>query len=164
MSKFSYDCSKCAAFCCIALGYEASDQFPYTKPQNEPCKNLDNCNRCTIHDDLEAQNYHGCIAFSCHGAGPHLTQCYSRLDWQNDPILKQEVYDKFHFLRAVFEIAETTELTLKNSGLTPKALIKDFFKMIATRQKIPPITNREATDQFTEIWEQKLRAFIHKNK
>lgn len=164
MSKFSYDCSKCAAFCCIALGYEASDQFPYTKPQNERCKNLDACNRCTIHEDLEAQNYHGCIAFSCHGAGPHLTQCYSRLDWENDDKLKQEVYDKFHFLRAAFEIAETTEVALKSNGLNPKSLIKDFFKMIATRQKIPSISDTEASDQFTQNWEQKLRTFILKNK
>ncbi len=163
MSKFSYDCTKCAAFCCIALGYEQSDQFPYEKPQNERCKNLDSCDSCTIHDSLEDQNYHGCIKFSCHGAGPHLVKCYSRVDWKKDPKLTQEVYDKFHFLRAAFQIADVTTQTLKTKGLNPKSLTRDFFKMVATRQKIPMISDKAAADKFTETWDQKMREFISKN-
>ena len=163
MSKFSYDCSKCAAFCCIALGYEKSDQFPYDKPQNERCKNLNNCDECTIHDQLEDQSYHGCIAFSCHGAGPHLVKCYSKIDWKKNPQLTEEVYDKFHFLRAVFQIADVTCEALKTQNINPKGLAKEFFKMVATRQKIPMISDTKAVNDFTEAWNQKTRDFISRN-
>ncbi|WP_135076174.1 hypothetical protein [Terasakiella sp. SH-1] len=127
MSKFDYDCSKCAAFCCIALGYEQSDQFPYEKPKNQRCKNLDHCDSCLIHDDLEEKRYKGCIAFSCHGAGPHLVSLYSKIDWKNDPELTEEVYDKFHFLRAAFQIAEVTLTTLQSRNIKTKLLQREFF-------------------------------------
>ncbi|NVK18741.1 MAG: hypothetical protein HWE30_08605 [Methylocystaceae bacterium] len=163
MSKFDYDCSKCAAICCIALKFRKIDQFPYDKEQGERCRHLNDKNGCTIHNELEQHSCQSCIKFSCYGAGPHIIKCYSKTDWQNDPELTEELYDKFLFLMAMFKVAHVTEQALINKGLNPKGLLKDFFKMVATRQKIPKVSDHENSNVFTESWNKKMRDWISKN-
>jgi len=163
MSKFDYNCTKCAAFCCIALQFKQEDHFPYDKEKDVPCKHLDDCFSCTVHTELSERGYQGCIDFSCHGAGPHLTQLYAKEDWQSNPEKTQEVYEKFHFLRAVFEIAETTETVLKKNKIKSKPLIIDFFRMVGTAQKVPSVEDYAACNAFTEEWTRKTRDFIAKN-
>jgi len=63
------DCSRCAALCCIALGFSRSADFAADKPAGTPCPQLAPDSSCTIHAVLPARGYRGCTVFDCFGAG-----------------------------------------------------------------------------------------------
>lgn len=95
------DCSRCAALCCVALAFDASSQFPFDKAAGEPCRNLDVCGLCKIHDDLKSKGYGGCISFHCHGAGPRTTRdLFEGVSWQSDRALLSEMMEGFWIFAA----------------------------------------------------------------
>ncbi len=64
------DCRRCAALCCVATHFDASEDFALTKAAGEPCPHLDGIqHRCTIHAERLARGFTGCLAYDCHGAG-----------------------------------------------------------------------------------------------
>jgi hypothetical protein len=68
------DCSRCAAICCVATAFDASEDFAIAKPAGVACPNLAASHRCAIHGELAARGFGGCVAFECYGAGPRLAR------------------------------------------------------------------------------------------
>lgn len=63
------DCGNCAALCCVATAFDASEDFAIDKPAGEACPHLGDDCRCTIHDELVARGFAGCAIYDCYGAG-----------------------------------------------------------------------------------------------
>jgi hypothetical protein len=68
------DCSSCVGLCCIALTFTKSADFALDKPAGEPCPNLSDDFRCTIHKDLRSKGFQGCTVYDCFGAGQAITK------------------------------------------------------------------------------------------
>jgi hypothetical protein len=114
------DCERCAALCCIALAFDRSDMFAYDKPAGESCRHLTADHRCTIHDDLEAQGFGGCVRFDCVGAGQRVTQeLFGGRSWRDDAAIAAPMFEAFRAMREVHELL----LLLTTAGgleLTPQ--------------------------------------------
>jgi hypothetical protein len=67
------DCANCVGLCCIALTFTKSADFALDKPAGEPCPNLGDDFRCTIHKDLRSKGFQGCTVYDCFGAGQAIT-------------------------------------------------------------------------------------------
>jgi hypothetical protein len=70
------DCGRCAAICCVATTFDASEDFALDKPAGVACENLTGC-RCAIHDELVGRGFRGCAAYDCYGAGPRITRAFA---------------------------------------------------------------------------------------
>lgn len=70
------DCGRCAAICCVATAFDASEDFALDKPAGVACENLTGC-RCAIHDELAVRGFRGCAAYDCYGAGPAITRAFA---------------------------------------------------------------------------------------
>jgi hypothetical protein len=68
------DCANCAAICCVATSFEASDDFAFDKPAGVACTHLLRDRRCAIHDQLAVRGCSGCAVYDCYGAGPRATR------------------------------------------------------------------------------------------
>lgn len=110
------DCSRCAALCCVAYPFEEHEDFGLTKETDAVCPNLGDNFRCTIHSDLCARGFRGCVAYSCAGAGQRVTQAlFSGKTWRDDPDLLTHMT---HALRVVRPIHEAL-LILREAGALP---------------------------------------------
>lgn len=135
--SFAADCERCTGLCCVALPFQASADFPESKPAGRPCRHLGPDARCAIHADLPERGWHGCVAFHCAGAGPHLVHTtYGGLppggaEGPTDPDEPgtAEEHAAFRGLLEVFEVgyyvAEAAELTapvgrVPDPGLTTR--------------------------------------------
>ncbi|MFW8636436.1 hypothetical protein [Cribrihabitans pelagius] len=98
------DCSRCAALCCLAYPFEAHEDFGLLKDADTPCPNLGEDFRCTIHDDLAACGFGGCVAYSCAGAGQRVTQeLFSGETWRDDEDLLPHMTRALRVLRPIHE-------------------------------------------------------------
>ncbi len=70
------DCVSCAALCCVAPSFEASEDFAFAKAAGVPCPNLAADGRCQIHEELESRGFGGCAVYDCYGAGPRATRAF----------------------------------------------------------------------------------------
>lgn len=70
------DCASCAAVCCVATSFAASEDFAFDKPAGVPCRHLRD-SRCAIYAERAAHGCRGCELFACYGAGPRATQLFS---------------------------------------------------------------------------------------
>ena len=111
------DCSRCAALCCAAYPFERGHGFGADKPVDTPCLHLSGA-RCSIHASRSEAGYTGCTAYSCHGAGPYVTEVmFSGATWQDDPgllpAMTKALRDlaKVQELRALLEAASALPLT-----------------------------------------------------
>lgn len=71
------DCTRCAAVCCVATSFDASDDFAFAKAAGERCHHLRRDGRCAIHHELAARGCAGCAVYDCHGAGPRVTRAFA---------------------------------------------------------------------------------------
>lgn len=71
------DCGRCAALCCIATAFDASDDFAFDKPAGLPCSYITRDCQCAIHDEREVRGFRGCTVYDCHGAGPSVTRAFA---------------------------------------------------------------------------------------
>lgn len=71
------DCASCAAICCTATAFDASEDFACDKPAGVRCGNLRRDGRCAIHGELAARGFAGCAIYDCHGAGPRVTRAFA---------------------------------------------------------------------------------------
>ncbi|HYH95561.1 hypothetical protein [Hyalangium sp.] len=71
------DCGNCAALCCVATSFEASDDFAFDKAAGVGCRYLMRDCRCAIHDELAVRGFPGCVAYDCYGAGPRATRAFT---------------------------------------------------------------------------------------
>lgn len=94
------DCGRCAALCCVALDFDKSPHFAIDKPAGVPCPNLTSGARCTIHADLAARGFGGCVRYDCLGAGQRVVQeVFAGRSWQSEPELLAPMMDAFASLR-----------------------------------------------------------------
>lgn len=99
------DCATCAGLCCVALAFARSADFPFDKSAGEPCANLDDGNRCTIHPHLRERGYKGCTVFDCFGAGQRVTQhTFGGGDWRDDPATREGMFTVFPIVRQLHEL------------------------------------------------------------
>ena len=98
------DCSRCAALCCLAYPFESHEDFGLVKAQDTPCPNLCKDFRCSIHTDLAAKGFGGCVAYSCAGAGQRVTQeLFDGETWRDDPDLLTHMTYALRVLRPIHE-------------------------------------------------------------
>ena len=71
------DCASCAAICCTALAFDASEEFAFAKPAGAACGHLRRDGRCAIHAELAGRGFTGCAVYDCHGAGPRVTRAFA---------------------------------------------------------------------------------------
>ncbi|MEV4263596.1 pentapeptide repeat-containing protein [Kribbella sp. NPDC049584] len=102
------DCASCVGLCCIALTFTKSADFALDKPAGEPCPNLSDDFRCTIHKNLRSKGFQGCTTYDCFGAGQEITkrgqsapEMFAAL-----PILRQ-LHELLWYLDQVLEYDET---------------------------------------------------------
>lgn len=99
------DCARCVGLCCVALPFGAGADFPFDKPAGQPCPNLAEDHRCTIHDRLRPSGFPACVAYDCVGAGQHVTQIsFGGTDWRRDPAVAEPMFAAFRALRPVHEL------------------------------------------------------------
>jgi hypothetical protein len=93
------DCERCAAVCCHALSFDASDDFAFGKAADSRCRNLEASDLCAIHDQLHARGFPGCAQFECHGAGPRVTRAFAETGAH-----ARERNEAFRVLRGVHQL------------------------------------------------------------
>jgi hypothetical protein len=71
------DCGSCAALCCVATSFEASDDFAFDKAAGVGCRYLMRNCRCAIHDELVVRGFPGCAVYDCYGAGQRATRAFA---------------------------------------------------------------------------------------
>jgi hypothetical protein len=70
------DCGSCAALCCVATSFEASDDFAFDKPAGVRCRHLTRADRCGVYARRDALGCSGCAGYDCYGAGQRVTRAY----------------------------------------------------------------------------------------
>ena len=99
------DCSQCAALCCVLLPFDKSEAFAFDKAGGEPCRHLNDCFGCGMHNKLSERGFKGCIAFDCHGAGQRVVQdIFSGRSWRDDPTMMTRMGRAFHTMRRIHEL------------------------------------------------------------
>jgi hypothetical protein len=93
------DCRKCAAICCVATPFDASEDFAFAKEAGERCRHLRSDHSCAVHDDLRGRGFLGCSVYDCHGAGPRTLRLA-----RDDGATERERNDAFMVLRVVHEL------------------------------------------------------------
>jgi hypothetical protein len=71
------DCASCAAVCCIATAFEASEDFAFDKRAGVGCRHLTPDCRCAIHTDRVERGFSGCVVYECYGAGQRVTRMFA---------------------------------------------------------------------------------------
>lgn len=71
---YSSDCDRCAGLCCVALAFDRGGAFAFDKRADEPCPRLTRTYRCAHHEARPALGMSGCVAYTCFGAGPWVTE------------------------------------------------------------------------------------------
>ncbi|WP_282092733.1 hypothetical protein [Epibacterium ulvae] len=104
MPDLKADCSQCAALCCVAYPFDASEEFAIVKETDTPCPNLADDFRCSIHADLTCKGFGGCVAYSCAGAGQRITQeLFDGETWRDDPDLLPHMTYALRIIRPIHE-------------------------------------------------------------
>ena len=89
------DCSRCIGLCCVFLAFDRGPLFGFDKAAGEACRHLDGCDRCSIHDDLEARGFGGCAGYDCFGAGQAVTAMFEGRHWRDGERTMRAMYDAF---------------------------------------------------------------------
>ena len=92
------DCNRCAAICCVATSFEASDDFAFDKAAGAACQHLEPDGRCAIHAQLLERGCSGCAVYDCYGAGPRTTRLV-----EGTPDAEGQRVEAFLVLRVVHE-------------------------------------------------------------
>lgn len=101
------DCATCAALCCMALAFDAGDDFAIDKPAGLPCPNLAADYSCSLYGRLEQEGFRGCARYECLGAGQRVTQeLFGGQGWREAPELAGPMIAAFSALRQVHEALE----------------------------------------------------------
>ncbi|MFT3843003.1 MAG: hypothetical protein QM723_38800 [Myxococcaceae bacterium] len=87
--------------------------FAFDKKAGVPCPNLDGCDRCRVHDRLEAEGFGGCRAYDCLGAGQRVTAMFAGRSWRDDPRVRRLMIEAFAEMREVCELLVMIEAALR---------------------------------------------------
>ncbi|WP_370225002.1 hypothetical protein [Pararhodobacter marinus] len=115
------DCASCAALCCMALPFDAGEDFAFDKPALHPCPNLSG-HACTIHERLDAEGFRGCTLYDCLGAGQRVVhEVFDGADWRRDAALRAPMGEALVLMRrihAALELLKATERMVLPRDLT----------------------------------------------
>ena len=104
LPDFTPDCSACAALCCMALAFDAGEDFAIDKPAGLPCPNLDADLGCTLYGRLDSAGFGGCARYDCRGAGQRVTQeVFDGGNWRDTPALAEPMIAAFGAMRRVHD-------------------------------------------------------------
>lgn len=99
------DCANCAGLCCVALAFTRSGGFGFDKGAGEPCRNLQDDNRCSIHPVLRERGFPGCTVFDCQGTGQKITQItFGGHGWREEPESRELIFVTFQVMRPLHEL------------------------------------------------------------
>ncbi|UBU18961.1 pentapeptide repeat-containing protein [Nonomuraea gerenzanensis] len=99
------DCESCFGLCCVALPFAASADFAVDKAGGQPCHNLRDDFRCSIHARLRERGFPGCTVFDCFGAGQKVSQVtYEGRSWRAEPATARQMYAVFPVMRQLHEL------------------------------------------------------------
>ncbi|MBI9113607.1 pentapeptide repeat-containing protein [Sanguibacter sp. YZGR15] len=99
------DCSRCFGLCCVALAFARSADFAVDKAAGDPCHNLDDADRCTIHARLRPEGFKGCTVFDCFGAGQKVSQgTFGGRSWRHDDGSRALMFEVFPVVRRLQEV------------------------------------------------------------
>lgn len=99
------DCANCVGLCCVALAFERSDDFAFSKDADTACRNLEVDYRCRIHPILRSEGMKGCTVFDCHGAGQKVTQTvFGGASWRDSPGTADAMFAVFRIVRQLHEM------------------------------------------------------------
>jgi hypothetical protein len=99
------DCANCFGLCCAALAFARSADFPFDKPAGDPCINLDDQDRCSIHRHLRERGFKGCTVFECFGAGQKVSQhTFAARSWREDLPTRAAMFAAFPIVRRLHEL------------------------------------------------------------
>jgi hypothetical protein len=99
------DCARCVGLCCVALAFARSSDFAIDKAAGDPCPNLQDDDRCTIHPVLRERGFSGCTVFDCLGAGQQVTQVtFGGRSWREDPQSRELMFAVFQVMRRLHEL------------------------------------------------------------
>jgi hypothetical protein len=108
------DCSRCAALCCVATSFAASEDFAIDKAAGERCVHLGRDHRCTIHAELSSRGFPGCVAYECHGAGPRVTRDFAAEGGERNQafMVLRVVHELLWYLTEAVKLCPASELEL----------------------------------------------------
>ncbi|MBB5782986.1 uncharacterized protein YjbI with pentapeptide repeats [Nonomuraea jabiensis] len=99
------DCDSCFGLCCVALPFSASADFAIDKEAGEPCRNLRDDFRCSIHAGLRERGFPGCTVYDCFGAGQKVSQVtFQGTSWRQEPGTAGQMYAIFPVVRQLHEL------------------------------------------------------------
>ncbi|MEV0618989.1 pentapeptide repeat-containing protein [Nonomuraea sp. NPDC050404] len=99
------DCESCFGLCCVALPFSASADFAMDKDAGQPCHNLREDFRCSIHTRLRERGFAGCTVFDCFGAGQKVSQVtFEGRSWREEPGTARQMYAVFPVMRQLHEL------------------------------------------------------------
>ncbi|GAA3556514.1 pentapeptide repeat-containing protein [Nonomuraea rosea] len=99
------DCESCFGLCCVALPFAASADFAVDKAAGQPCDNLREDFRCSIHQQLRPRGFPGCTVFDCFGAGQKVSQVtFEGTSWRQAPGTARQMYAVFPVMRQLHEL------------------------------------------------------------
>ena len=99
------DCGSCAGLCCVALAFGTAAGFGFDKPAGEPCTNLQEDDRCSIHPVLRQRGFSGCTVFDCQGTGQKITQVtFGGRSWREEPESRELMFVTFQVMRPLHEL------------------------------------------------------------
>ncbi len=111
------DCGSCFGLCCVALTFSKSADFAIDKAAGEPCPNLDDTFRCTIHSKLRPQGFQGCTVYDCFGAGQEISRRAGE-SWRERP--GQQMFAALPILRQLHELLWYLAEALEYKALEPE--------------------------------------------
>jgi hypothetical protein len=120
------DCASCAALCCVATSFDASEDFAFSKRAGERCRYLLPDCRCAIHADLAARGFRGCAVYDCYGAGQRATREYA--GQQETFLVLHEIHELLWLLTEAMKLCPAWEAELH----------ADFAREIAALDAVAP--------------------------
>jgi hypothetical protein len=89
----------------VALAFTRSGGFGFDKGAGEPCANLQDDNRCSIHPVLRERGFPGCTVFDCQGTGQKITQVtFAGRSWREEPKSRELMFVTFQVMRPLHEL------------------------------------------------------------
>jgi hypothetical protein len=136
------DCGSCFGLCCVALTFSKSADFAIDKPAGEPCPNLDDTFRCTIHSKLRQQGFQGCTVYDCFGAGQEISRRAGK-SWREQP--GEQMFAALPILRQLHEL-----LWYLTEALEYKAFEAELRTAIARVEDVSRTTDLTTVDVVAE--------------
>jgi len=155
------DCDACAALCCVALAFDAGDDFAIDKPAGLPCPHLAH-HSCTIYDRLDLEGFPGCMRYDCQGAGQRTLTLHDGVSWHDDlerlvPML--ETFRHMRWIHAQIDLLQTAgALPLDDAE---DAVRQDLLATLADPEMTPETAAQVATGEIRRETPRFLRSLAH---